>query len=63
MSGITIAFDFYRVNTSEREIVVLEDVEMVNFRPAKVKETEDGILELAERGIIVFAPVKRTVKL
>lgn len=62
-SGITIAFDFYRVNTSEREIVVLEDVEMVNFRPAKVKETEDGILELAERGIIVFAPVKRTVKL
>lgn len=61
--GITVAFDFYRVNTSEREIVVLEDVEMVNFRPAKVTENEDGILELAERGIIVFAPAKRTVKL
>lgn len=62
-SGITIAFDFYRVNTSEREVVILQDIEMVNFRPAQVVRNEHGILELAERGIIVFTPVKRPVQL
>lgn len=62
-SGISIAFDFYRVNTSEREIVILEDVEMVNFQPAHTSEKENGVLELAERGVIVFTPVERIVAL
>ncbi|MGN1031081.1 MAG: hypothetical protein ACI4PQ_05705, partial [Butyricicoccaceae bacterium] len=61
--SVTVAFDFYRVNTSERAVVMLHDAEMLNFRPAKVKENAEGILELAERGIIVFEQVQRTIQL
>lgn len=53
-AGISMAFDFCHVDTGERELSLAQDVEMVNFRPARVVQGSHGAYELAERGIVVF---------
>lgn len=56
IAGIAMAFDFCHVGTGKREIALAYDVEMVNFRPARVKQGPHGTSELIDRGIIVFEP-------
>ncbi|MDO4174340.1 MAG: hypothetical protein Q4D42_06215 [Eubacteriales bacterium] len=56
IAGIAMAFNFCHVDTGKREIALACDAEMVNFRPARVKETPHGTWELIERGVIVFEP-------
>ncbi len=53
-AGIAMAFDFCHVNTGKREPALSQDVEMVNFRPARVFKGSHDAFELSERGIIVF---------
>lgn len=52
--GISMAFDFCHVGTGKRELSLSQDVEMVNFRPARVIQGPHGAYEVSERGIIVF---------
>ncbi len=51
---LAMAFNFCHVGTGEREIALSVPVEMVNFRPARIKKNSDDIWELEQRGIIVF---------
>ena len=49
-----MVFDFCHVGTGVREIALSVDVEMVNFRPARIRKNSDDVWELDQRGIIVF---------
>lgn len=53
-SELSMVFDFCHVGTGVREIALSVDVEMVNFRPARIRKNSDDVWELDQRGIIVF---------